>query len=258
MAVQHASLAVEDQNPVIPTDPRSLLEQCVEQPDALLVDELRQRGLHLSRRGRGEGGVVLAEDLGQPREIHRTDNRLVERVADRGTRAAPALELFDIMLRAVHEHRLAGPESGADAVGADRHLVPEPPDLKIDLAPLRDRLWVADRLDDEAVLVGENHHRLGAVEHPADLVERSARGPAQFAVRVAQTVDLALILGLRRLAPTRVDASRRAAHPGLVDVAAYAGISVRSEGAVLVPLPRRVGAALIDLTESGRIEASSS
>ena len=192
-------------------------QERLEQPGALLVLPPRHCPLDLLGGQRDEGRVVGAEDVDQPGQVHDAHHPIVEGVADRDAGAAPGLDPGTEMLGCVHEHRLAGPQCRADAVGADHALVPDAAHLEVDPPPVLERLLVADGLDDHAVVVGQDQHGLRALEQPADAGERVVRSVAQLAAGVAQLVEPRLVLRQRRRTAGGVDRAERAAMPRLLD-----------------------------------------
>ena len=133
-----------------------------------------------------------AEDVDQAGQIHDAHDPIVEGIADGHAGAAPGLDPGTEMLGRVHEHRLAGPQCCADAVGANHALVPDAAHLEVDPPPVLERLLVADGFDDHAIVVGQDQHGLRALEQPADAGERVAGGIAQLAAGVAQLVEPSL------------------------------------------------------------------
>ena len=192
-----------------------------EQAEAVDAGVFAEGELDLLGGEHGERDIVAAKDLRRAGDVDQADDALVDRVADRGAGAGPALDALAEMLGGMHEDRLAGGQRRADAVGADHVLVPVPAGLQLDVLAGVERADVAAGVEDDAVLVGQHHHGRGFFEQVGGMLQRVVGGRQQLPALPLVPVELVVVDDQRRRRGTGIDAGGGAPRPGALDHVAH-------------------------------------
>ena len=118
----------------------------------LVLDHLR-RHAH-----QGQGVAVVAAFVAG--DVERADH-LAMRIEDRRAGAGQDLVGIQVMVRPMNHHRLLLGQRGADRVGAFAALGPADAGHERDARGLLEEIAVAERMQDQAFLVGQQHHAVG-------------------------------------------------------------------------------------------------